>query len=391
MDRISWFPDLLLKEPNMKNQMISLILLILIVGILLASCSGERGRDILPDIQEETNDNLFTQPPVLETEESAEQKDATDTVTGKPEAYIGGLRYGFADTPLSNEYGRYNVYEGGELHIGYEISASGNLNQADFGILLFLDGLHQPYKTADDDTLLYLHVFHSDSGWIQEELILTPVTGKVGDTLELVSVQVMDLDFYLGAQRGGLRQTSTGGVHSTQLVFQADPPEAEWPAVHERVIEQNITNVDLTSLDMNGWTSEDLQEDSSFTMTTDHEMDRWIYAITPEDGLTVRAEVFGCPAVDWNFLVYVNHQPVSIQPENRIFFQTQNGRKTVIEVQLDLSDFDGEEILYAVLFARNWRDPAVFYGKSNDMQVTATYYLTDAADVDAVHEKYGIG
>lgn len=368
----------------MKKRMISLILLILIVGILLASCSGERGSDILPDIQEETGDNLFTQP----REETSVAEIETDPISGKPHAYIGDLHLALQTTPGMNKRETF-VYEGGELQIGLSIMAGGNLNQADYGLLLFLDGLPQPYRTESDDTLSYLHVFHSNTGGLWEPLYLTPVTGKTGDQLELGYIYLLDPDYYHGKQFMGLRQTGSGTVHVNQVEFRADPPEAEYPAAAERVVEQSVTYVDLTSLDTQGWTSEQLRTDSSFTMTTDHEMDRWIYAITPEDGLTVRAEVFGSTEVDWSFLVYVGHQPVSIKPENRILFQTQNGKKTVMEVKVDLSDFDGEEILYAFLISRNSCAPAVFDGRNNEPRATSTYYLTDVVDVYAVYEKYG--
>lgn len=373
----------------MKKQTISMILLILIVGILLASCSGEHGGDT-PDILAETNENLFTQPSAPETEDNSEQEIEINPDTGKPFAYVGGLSFALYTTPGLNTRETF-VYEGGELQLGLQIQASGNLNQADFGMLLFLDGLPQPYRTESDDTLAYLHVFHSDTGLLWEEVYLTPVTGKAGDTLELSYIHLLDPEYYHRTSSTGFQQTGSGTVHTNPVEFRADPPEAQWPEVPERVVTQSVTTVDLTSADTVGWTAEDLQNNSSFTVTTDHESKwGWTYAVTPEGGITVRAEVFGCTAVDWGFLIYVNHQPVTIQPENRIFFHTQNGKKTVIEVKLDLSDFDGEEILYAIRFARNWKDPAVFNGKNNESLATKTHFLTDAVDVDAAYEKYGV-
>lgn len=91
--------------------------------------------------------------------------------------------------------------------------------------------------------------------------------------------------------------------------------------------------------------------------------------------------------VKWSLILYVDHLPVSVLPENQALFQTRAGQKTIIETTLDLSDFDGEEIFYAVLYARNWRGSAVS-GTNCGTVITPTYYLTDAVDLDSVHEKY---
>lgn len=352
--------------------------------MLLLMCFAMVACDGMPSAMEtdavnETDisvDNLFTVPPETESNSDADN--------------IGSVCFGLKEGNKNGTSGRCYSYDGGEFSMTVELTVTGRMKKENYGVILILDGQPQPYKTENDDTLSYLHVFHSDTGMILEDVTFIPVTGKKGDTLELAAVYIIDPDYYQGLDMQGFKQTVGYGTAFRTVEFQADPPEAEWPAVHERVIAQNITNVDLTSLDMNGWTSEDLQENSSFTMTTDHESEYcWTYAVTPEGGLTVRAEVFGCPAVDWSFLVYVNHQPVSIQPENRIFFQTQNGKKTVMEVKVDLSDFDGEEILYAFLISRNSCAPAVFDGRNNEPRATSTYYLTDVVDVYAVYEKYG--
>lgn len=71
------------------------------------------------------------------------------------------------------------------------------------------------------------------------------------------------------------------------------------------------------------------------------------------------AEVFGNPSADWSLILYVGNQPVSVLPENQLFFNTRTGQKTTLEVSLDLSDFQDTQILYAVFYARNWHDPAI--------------------------------
>lgn len=114
-----------------------------------------------------------------------------------------------------------------------------------------------------------------------------------------------------------------------------------------------------------------------------------IYSISKEKPLTIYAEVFGAPTVDWSLILYIDHQPVSVKPENMINFNNQSGRKTLIECTLDLSDFDGESIFYAVLYVRNWREPEVSSGTNCSTWITSTYYLTDAGNLQEMGQKYG--
>lgn len=354
---------------------------VLLVVIFLSACSTNPGT-VSTTPTEEIAENIFTSPPEMETE-----TDETDNGVD-----IGTIWKGFASDKNEKE-GKTIVYSGGETCVTFEMGVTGKLREIGVGLLLLLDGTPQPYKLSEEGELAYVHQLPMEDGPYYE-MMFTPVTGKAGDVLDLDVIHLLNLDYFHGREgENGINLSQTMGSNftSTRMAFKADPPEAELPEVPERVVEQSVTNVDLTSRDTRGWSTENLQKESSFTMTTDHESQwGWTYAVTPEGGITVRAEVFGCPAVDWSFLIYVNHQPVTIQPENRIFFQTQNGQKTVIEVKLDLSDFDGEAILYGVLCARNWWNLTSMDVGNIGTEITETYYPTDAVDLDAVHEKYGL-
>lgn len=347
----------------------------LLVLTLLSACSANP--DTVPTTPtEETAENIFTSP--------------TETEANKPfENREGTLIHKFK-VEESEEYGICNIYRGGEMHINYIIKATGLLREDDIGLLLLLDGNPQPYKTSEDGELAYLHAFSPEDG-TEHELIFTPVIGKAGDILELDAIRILDPDYYQGETYSGLKQTVGYGLRYTSLVFEADPPEAELPEIPERVVEQTVNYVDLTSRDTRGMTSEQLQTEVRFTMTTDHSTgSRYSYSVSPESGLTVTSEIFGITAVNWSYIIYVNHKPVSVLPANQVFFHTESGQKTVIETKLDFSDFDGESILYVVLCSRNWRDP-VLSGVNGTTETTTTYYLTDVANLDAAHEKYGLG
>lgn len=55
----------------------------------------------------------------------------------------------------------------------------------------------------------------------------------------------------------------------------------------------------------------------------------------------------------------MDNQPVSTDPEDVILFGVESGKKTVVEARIDISDFDGESYIYAVLIPRNYRSSSV--------------------------------
>ena len=359
-----------------------ILILVLLLCFATTGCTQSKGDPAQPtEPSHQAVENLFTTPDSDETPETSNPQ------TG----YYGGVSHGFADKSHTDENGLYHIYEGGDLHIDYSISVTGNLGDAGIGIMLILDGRPQPYKTAEDDEYSYLHTFYpnADEKMIVE-LILVPVTGKEGYILELTAFHVLGPDYYPNEQVIGMMQTNGSVWNATQLVFQATPPAADGPAVTERVLSQTLKYADLTSNDVQGWSSEELQSKYAFSFTPDHQTDETnIYGVSAENALTMRTEVFGATAVDWSLLLYLDHEPVSILSENQMDFSTKNGQKTIIETTLDLSGFDGESILYAVLFARNWRDPAVFNDTNCTTEITSTYYLTDAENLAAMDLKYG--
>lgn len=358
-------------------------ILLIMAAIVFPACTNTLQEDAsLPE--ENTVENVFTISTPGTTQDE-EQSAACQT------GYFGSISHGFTDKSLANENGLYHLYTGGELHINYSLSTTGNLGNAGIGILLILDGQPQPYKTAEKDEYCYVHTFYPSAGKkMTVELILTPVTGIEGDTLELTAFHILGPDYYPNEQVIGMMQTNGSVWSSTQLVFQATPPTANPIAVTDRIESQTISYTDLTSDDLNGWSSEDLNSKYSFAFATDHDADAAnIYGVSREESLIVHTEVFGATSVEWSLIIYVDHKPVSVLAGHQMNFSTKNGQKTSIETVLNMDDFDGESIIYAILFARNWRDPAVLNSTNCTTEITSTYYLTDAENLTDMNLKYG--
>ncbi len=369
----------------MKHSKRIVCFLLMVTCVLLSACSSPVHTGTTHP-NESMVDNIFTTPTTEETQSIG----IGDTIPQQV-GYSGDISHGFTDKTLVNENGLYHNYDGGELHINYGISVTGNLGDAGIGILLILDGQPQPYKTAENDEYAYLHTFYpGEQKKLTVELIFTPVTGESGDTLELSAFHVLGPDYYPNDRVIGMMQTNGSVWSSTQLVFQATPPTEEMVSTVERIVTKTMEYVDLTSDDMKGWSSEALQTDYSFSFETNHESSASnIYGISKNQDLTVYVEVFGATSVKWSLIVYVDHQPVSVLSENQLDFSTKNGQKTAIEMTLDMDDFNGESIIYAVLYVRNWRAPTVLNSTNCTTEITDTYYLTDTKDLVDMDLKYG--
>ena len=96
-----------------------------------------------------TVNDIFIQP--THTESSS---------TPTNELHLGSISHGPIGKKLTDEVGAYRLYEGGEMHLAYDISAQG-LQDHGIGILLFVDGY--PSHTKLQQMILMPICIHSTS------------------------------------------------------------------------------------------------------------------------------------------------------------------------------------------------------------------------------------
>lgn len=376
--------------------------LLFAVALLMTGCTGPK----VPSDPPETVDNLFVNPTTAPTEANGDPTGGTDATSPTEEDVgLGHLSAGYdentsavSDREQTLSYaggevpihqGRYVTYEGEELHVGYSFQIMGSMAKKGIGFMLILDGIPQPYRTADQEEYTYLHTFYPPTekgGIINIEMIFTPVTGQAGDNLLMNSVYLLDPQYDPTKGAEAFRSASFGG--NTQLVFTADPPQPEIPAVTERIRQLNIETQDLTSSDIFGWSAEDLQTKYSFEYSVDAgQASDMYFGVTEESGLKFHAEVFSPSMAQWRLILFIDHQPVSVLAENRMDFSVHNGQKAVIDLTLDMSGYRESAPLYAVLVCRNSYDP-MMQGLQCGSSVTRSHYLSREADWNVWLDKY---
>ena len=321
--------------------------LLLAVMLLLTACAPEKAPQ--ETTQTPTVENVFTQP-------STTAPDAP-TETTEPVDLGGGLSFGF-ETQEQDSQGAYLTYTGGELVVPCSIKASGNIGSKGIGVLLFVDGLPQPYKAEGKD-YAYLHTFAFDRPESRViDLSFTPVTGEAGDELEIYGVSVV-APHYSYTEEGLLSfvYTGTSPVVGCRLKYQETPPAEVFPKASPRLSQLEIRKEPLSYSEVGTWTEQDLQENYEFHFYANNAPDGGsprIYQVRENQPVKLRFELFGTPYVHYGVVFFVDNQPVAPQDGAPILVDVENGQKTVVEAQLDMTGFDTESVLYAVLVPQNY-------------------------------------
>lgn len=329
------------------------------IVFLLAGCgenqsghSGDAGTEStvqnIFDVPAEPTDNPSA-PEYEETTNTEPTDEGGDFITFGPQNYD------------MDAAGAYLSYEGDELHMEFNIAAGGAMSEHGIGILLFVDGQIQPYKTVSDDTYRCMHIFYPQRGEsLNEELIFVPVTGAQGDDLEMWYQGVFwpDYSYFEDGMHG---MVFTAGMPSSglRIKYVDTPPSMEFLNTTDRIISWCCDQIDVTELEIDGWTQTDFQEKYEYHMYVNDSEAQYIMDIHEDTPVRVRFEVWGNPYIHYGLVFFVDNEPVSLSADDIMLIGVSSGQKTVVEVELDMEGFDGESIVYAALIPRNWRSAEV--------------------------------
>ena len=320
---------------------------LILVALLLTACAPEKGPRETTQIP--TVENVFTQPSTTSEADTQEPEDSQA---------LGSVIIGAAGDSQKDEKGTFYTYNGGEMVLPFRVEGSGSIVCSGIGILLFVDGLPQPYKTEGTD-YGFLHTFFPpDNEAYTVDLVFTPVTGKAGDDLEVYAVSVLAPN-YSYTSKDSQAFPYTGGSPSAgfRLKYQQTPPEETFPKESLWLSNVEIRKESLSFSEIGDWSEQELQENLEYHFFANNILDTfapYVYEVEGAQPIHLRYEVFGSPYVRYHLVFFVDNQPVASQDGTPIFVDVENGQKTVVEAQLDMTGFDTESVLYAVLVPQNY-------------------------------------
>lgn len=256
--------------------------------------------------------------------------------------------HGYAGETMTDGNGMpYIIYCGGELRIPYELSAS-NVGNQEIGVLIFVDGQLQPYKTAEDDTMQYMHRFVPHKQKLSENFIFTPITGETGDNLLICFMAIIDPGVYI--ERGYTRWYWESS-NRLYLRYEVDPPEPQYPKTPDRVKVVRIVTEEDAGL-TGGWSEEDLEYRTAFQFyVNDRHVDS-IDTVDSSEPLRLRLTLWGTDQNQYGVVFFVNHQPISVEPEDLVYVRNELGEKVTVEAEVDISDLSGNVLVYAMVTGR---------------------------------------
>ena len=318
--------------------------LILSLLLTLSACgpspapTGTANNPFTQETAVPTVSDIFTQPP------------ATDG-TAKPSDsgfHSGDFSFCFINT-IKDDVSAYYDYTGGELHAYFIFEGTDDYSVCGVGPLLYLDGIPQPYKTDDEPWYSYLHVFYPEyhSGRTSQvlDIYFTPVTGEEGDALEFYCTPVSNP--YMDPRDGEFDYflvQSLARDSSARIIFHATPPELELPEVPDQLLSHSVTYADEPKLQ--SWTPEQLQimHKYGYTINGEERPEHTNSRIWPgfdQEPITLDFYIYGNSYVKYTLVCYKDYEPISIDPEDIVYVEVKDGQRTNIQVQIDMSDFDG--------------------------------------------------
>lgn len=307
------------------------------------------------------------------------QSDTIPIPTKPTQNLEGGM--GIANGTYQDADGVYLTYDGNEMHLFLRFTFSG-YSQIGAGIHLYVDGKPQPYYTATDADYSYMHTFYPPNGkeYIAE-LIFTPVAGEKGDTLEFGFFVVTYPDYFLDDEWGGPAQTDNNCMGLTfRVKYLESPPAVDVVQAQDRVVQLSLEHIDLTSAQSQVVSSQN-EVDYSFYVNGKSDFG-YFWNVEAEDTVNIRFELMGSSNAQFGLVVYFNHVPVSTSSADVMYVSTQNGKMAVLEAEIDLSGFDGEGVLYAVVVPRNYQIDHL--GNSCMLTATGTFYFSSASSYDSL-------
>ncbi len=309
--------------------------------------------------------------------------------------FIGSPAFTLGDASAADPYQTCG-YDGGEMRLPFQYVGGSDTDLAGLGLMVFLDGQPQPYKLAEDGEYEYMHVFTELEG--EGALYFTPVCGKAGDELELSAVLLPAADWFPREKREGgqvkledyMAPYQLYSARSVVLQFNADPaPAANLPTVRDRVEELTVSEESLTETDQSDIRNSIYIDDlDSPNLSTDiryiqrrawnvylGSILRWGYGqeeaeprFEPTRGgqfafnvketskVHIQCQICCEMPVDYSLVLYLNGEPVSVEPEDVVRFSGGNGEtKMVARFTLDMTEMNEINKIFVMAVARNYQ------------------------------------
>ena len=263
----------------------------------------------------------------------------------------GSLRHGM---PSADPERRPEIeYTGGECMVNYSVSASGI--GRDFGFLLYVDGIPQPYKLEPEGEYAYMHSvsLEEDAEDLPFTFYFVPVIGTAGTPSVLSVTSLTNPRF-----QPDMKETSSyGGYHSSltaeyPIRLASDPPLfSEQAAVNRCILNMNRQALPVTSdyLETRGWSIGQLSEGNYQFITYNGEVRYDNLAVSSDAPAAIHYELAGIPGMRSQTTFYIDHTPIADAGGTLVFDNTfSSGEVIAYDFEIDPAKLSEFNTFYAV-------------------------------------------
>lgn len=245
------------------------------------------------------------------------------------------------------------AYTGGECMVNYSVSASGI--GRDFGFLLYVDGIPQPYKLTLEGKYAYLHpVSLAEDGEDQPlTFYFVPVTGAADTTSTLAVTSLTNPLF----QPDMVETSSYGRYHGAlsaeyPIRLAADPPSPpEQVALNKCILNMNCQALPITSdyLETRGWELGQLSKGIYQFITYNGEVRYDNLAVSSDACAAIHYELAGIPGMRSQTTFYIDHTPIADADGRVVFDNTfSSGEVIAYDFEIDITKLGDFSTFYAV-------------------------------------------
>lgn len=275
---------------------------------------------------------------------------------------MGALGHG-PENPVFRNDGTRAPYEyhGGQFELNYHVKASGAAKNV--GFLLFLNGIPQPYQIDGKGDMQYMSMFEleEDDQQYPFSFVFTPVTGTVGDTLELKIYSVFYPQF-----QPDMATTSSYGLYynilegTIEIAFQATPNVNEvdaktLPVLSSVTVRKDDMTSDFVSNYLNsgfaagGKSEKDQLADSVFSFI-DYNGKSAVdnIDVSNQGTLHITYQMVGVPGATYRISLFGNNQPMTNGEALSWEITLSKGKVSVLEAIIDISSLDDFTTFYVL-------------------------------------------
>ena len=275
--------------------------------------------------------------------------DVADSFTDKSEAVsLGAFSFGIIS---SSDDRQVYEYTGKELHIPYKVEGMDESIRSDFGLMVFVDGISQPYKLLYKDGTVtdtqYLHKFYLNNKERHEfDIVFTPVTATEDDRLGIVFMTILNPDFMPEDGNYGIYHAIS--ANTAQEIYFKAMPDIEHRTAYSEYTTHPIPQdrIDKLSFFTSGSESNPIDTNFITEITVDDESVTKIKADSGKVKFTF--SIYGGIEAAYRTMFFINHEPIKIMGANYLETKTEKGMMCSFELELDTAGMDPLSTLYSI-------------------------------------------